>query len=119
LAAIYAAIIADPRELPADADEFAIGRVHYRHQDALRAAKGIALMKHANDNRPALTAERLRELLDYDSESGVFVWKHRADTFSKLARITTKASARLNSGQRSKQSSSDTARLLIPSKRIV
>jgi arylsulfatase A-like enzyme len=34
-------------------------------------------------------------------------------------RITTKASGRLNSGQRSKQSSSDTARLLIPSKRIV
>jgi hypothetical protein len=37
-AAIYAAIIADLDELPTDADEFAVGRVHYRHQDALRAA---------------------------------------------------------------------------------
>jgi hypothetical protein len=35
---VYSAIIEDLRALPADSTESVWGRVHFKHQDALRAA---------------------------------------------------------------------------------
>jgi hypothetical protein len=45
--------------------------------------------------KPLPTQKRLRELLDYNPETGVFIWKKRAGTSSEISRWNTRYSGKL------------------------